>query len=66
MIYVHDRDLGVTLLANQAWFAIDDQQHLTAFLLKDTATRWAQAHHQQVLDFVAARGVASSRLASAR
>lgn len=65
VVYVHDRDLGLKLLANQAWFAIDDKGQLTAFLLKDAAARWAQARHQQVLDYVAARGVAQSRLASA-
>lgn len=65
VVYVHDRDLGIALLANQAWFAADGQGRLNAFLLKDAAAHWAQANHAQVLDYAAARGLASSRLASA-
>ena len=64
VVYAQDRDLGLKLLAGQAWFAPDAQGHLNAFLLKDAATRFAQANHAQVLDFAAARS-ASAQVAAA-
>jgi NitT/TauT family transport system substrate-binding protein len=66
VVYVQDRELGLKLLANQAWFAADAQGALSAFLLKDDAARWAQAHHAKVLDYAAARDVAAPHVASAR
>ena len=65
VVYVHDRDLGLKLLANQAWFAADAKGGLNAFLLKDDAQRWAQANHASVLDFAGARDLASARVAAA-
>ena len=65
-VYAQDRKLGIKLLASQAWFAADAQGRLSAFLLKDDATRWAQDNHAQVLDFAAARGFAATHVASAQ
>jgi NitT/TauT family transport system substrate-binding protein len=64
VVYAQDRKLGLKLLANQAWFAADAKGQLSAFLLKDDATRWAQENHTQVLDFTAARGFAATHVAS--
>ncbi len=66
VVYAQDRELGLKLLANQAWFAADAQGRLNAFLLKDAAARFAQANHAKVLDFAAAQAAASAQVASAR
>jgi NitT/TauT family transport system substrate-binding protein len=66
VVYAQDRDLGIKLLAGQAWFAADDQGRLSAFLQKDAAAKFAQAHHAKVLDFAGAQTVASAQVASAR
>ena len=66
MVYAQDRQLGLKLLANQAWFAADAKGQLSAFLLKDDATHWAQENHAQVMDFAAARGFAATHVASAQ
>ncbi len=64
VVFAHDRNLGIKLLANQAWFATDAKGQINAFLLKDAATAWAQANKGKVLDFAAVRGQAAT-LASA-
>jgi NitT/TauT family transport system substrate-binding protein len=64
VVYAQDRGLGLKLLADRAWFAADEQGRLSAFLLKDDATRWAQANHARVLDFAAARELAATRVAA--
>jgi NitT/TauT family transport system substrate-binding protein len=66
VVYAQDRKLGLKLLAGQAWFATDAQGRLSAFLLKDDATHWAQDNHAQVLDFAAARGFAATHVATAQ
>lgn len=65
VVFAHDRNLGIKLLANQAWFATDAKGQINAFLLKDAATAWAQANKGKVLDFAAVRGQAAT-LASAQ
>ena len=64
VVYAQDRKLGLKLLASQAWFAADAKGQISAFLLKDDATRWAQENHAQVFDFAAARGFAATHVAS--
>lgn len=59
VVYAHDRNLGLKLLAQQAWFAVDGKGQLSAFLLKDAATAWAQANKGNVLDYSAARSLAT-------
>ncbi|MFL6677801.1 MAG: ABC transporter substrate-binding protein [Burkholderiaceae bacterium] len=66
VVYAQDRRLGLKLLAHQAWFVADDKGRLSAFLLRDDATRWARDNHAQVLDFAAARGFAATHVAAAR
>lgn len=53
--YAQDRESGIKLLGNQAWFARSGDGQLNAFLLKDRAQAWADQHGGQVLDFAAAR-----------
>ncbi|MCP4635207.1 MAG: ABC transporter substrate-binding protein [Methyloversatilis sp.] len=65
VVFAHDRNLGIKLLANQAWFATDAKGQINAFLLKDAATAWAQANKGKVLDFAAVRGQTAT-LASAQ
>ena len=43
VVYVQDRESGLKLLASQAWFVPTPRASSSAFLLKDAATRWAQA-----------------------
>lgn len=67
VVYAHDRNTGIKLFANQAWFARDAKGGLSAFLLKADAEAWAKAKGGAVLDFAAAKaGAASSKLAAAR
>ncbi|MFM0326739.1 ABC transporter substrate-binding protein [Caballeronia glebae] len=54
-LYAQDRESGIKLLGDQAWFAKTGDGHLNAFLLKDRAEAWASAHGAQVLDFAAVR-----------
>ncbi|KMZ13869.1 Alkanesulfonates-binding protein [Candidatus Burkholderia humilis] len=53
--YAQDRESGIKLLGNQAWFARNSDGQLNAFLLKDRAQAWVTQHGGQVLDFAAAR-----------
>jgi len=64
VVYAHDRNLGIKLLANQAWFVADAKGQLDAFLLKDAATAYAQANKGRVVDFAAARDEAATRVAA--
>lgn len=65
VVFAHDRNLGIKLLASQAWFVSDAKGQINAFLLKDAATAWAQANKGRVLDFAAVRAQ-SATVASAQ
>ncbi|MBG4803335.1 nitrate ABC transporter substrate-binding protein, partial [Pseudomonas aeruginosa] len=54
-IYAQDRDSGIKLLANQAWFVRDGEGRLNAFLLREQAQDYARRHGGEVRDFAAAR-----------
>ena len=53
-IYAQDRDSGIKLLANQAWFVRDGEGRLSAFLLREQAQDYARRHGGEVRDFAAA------------
>ncbi|MCR7487404.1 nitrous oxide reductase accessory protein NosL, partial [Pseudomonas aeruginosa] len=53
-IYAQDRDSGIKLLANQAWFVRDGEGRLNAFLLREQAQDYARRHGGEVRDFAAA------------
>lgn len=60
-VYAQDRESGIKLLAPQAWFVVDDKGEVSAFLLKQSAEKWANDKGGKVLDFP---GVKSSQVAS--
>ncbi|BCG83379.1 ABC transporter substrate-binding protein [Mesorhizobium sp. 113-3-3] len=55
VFYAQDRESGIKLLGNQAWFVRADGGEVSAFLLKETAAKWARDHGGKVLDFAAAK-----------
>ncbi|MBM2713545.1 ABC transporter substrate-binding protein [Mesorhizobium caraganae] len=55
VFYAQDRESGIKLLGNQAWFVRADGGEVSAFLLKETAEKWARDHSGKVLDFAAAK-----------
>jgi NitT/TauT family transport system substrate-binding protein len=57
-IYAQDRDRGIKLLAEQAWFVADPKGDINAFLLKGSAADWAEAHGGQITDFAGAKQAA--------
>ncbi|THF65174.1 ABC transporter substrate-binding protein [Pseudothauera rhizosphaerae] len=58
VVFVHDRNTGLKLFANQAWYVRDGQGGIAAFLLKADADAWAQAHGGQVNGYADARNAA--------
>ncbi|HXW28720.1 MAG TPA: ABC transporter substrate-binding protein [Xanthobacteraceae bacterium] len=62
VVYAQDRESGIKLFANEAWFLRSPTGELSAFLLKEGAERWSKAHGGTVLDFAGARnGLIASR-----
>ncbi|APG95118.1 ABC transporter substrate-binding protein [Sinorhizobium americanum] len=61
VFYAQDRESGIKLIGEQAWFVRADSGEVSAFFLKENAESWAKAHGGNVLDFT---GVKSSILAS--
>lgn len=55
VVYAQDRNSGIKLLANQAWFVRGDNGEVSAFLLKGQAEDWTKSRGGKVLDFNAAR-----------
>ncbi|MGK3994835.1 ABC transporter substrate-binding protein [Sorangium sp. So ce1024] len=63
--FVHDRESGVKLLADRAWYARRPDGSASAFLAKEDAERWAAANAAAVVDFAALRGGAAQLTAVA-
>jgi NitT/TauT family transport system substrate-binding protein len=55
VFYAQDRESGIKLLGNQAWFVRNEGGEIGAFLLKENAEKWASANGGDVLDFAAAK-----------
>jgi NitT/TauT family transport system substrate-binding protein len=55
VVYAQDRESGIKLFANRAWFVRSRKGELSAFLLKQAAEQWAKQNGGEVLDFSAAR-----------
>ena len=55
VVYAQDRESGIKLFAQQAWFVRAENGELGAFLLKASAEKWAAAKGGQVLDYASAR-----------
>lgn len=58
VLYVHDRNTGLKLLASKAWYVQDGKGQVSAFLLKGSADGWARANGGKVRDFAAVSGAA--------
>ncbi len=48
VVFVHDRNTGLKLFANDAWY-VEKGTEVSAFLLKKDADEWAKAHTGEVL-----------------
>lgn len=55
VFYAQDRETGIKLFGNQAWFVHSDSGEVNAFLLKGQAEAWAKANGGKVVDFAGAR-----------
>ena len=65
VIYVHDRESGIKLFADKAWY-VRMGGKLAAFLLKTQATAWAQKEGGDVIPFAEAQSSAGNKVASDR
>ena len=54
-VYAQDRESGIKLFANDAWFVSSDGKEINAFLLKESADAWAKKNNGKVLDFNGAK-----------
>lgn len=60
VVYGHDRDSGLKLFADDAWFVSHGKNEFSVFLLKESAEAWAKKNGGKVLDFNGAKaGIAS-------
>ncbi|MBG0808253.1 ABC transporter substrate-binding protein [Methylosinus sp. H3A] len=57
-IYAFDRVSGVEIFADRAWFVSDSNGRLSAYLSKDTASRFGDGANGGVLDFTEAKSKA--------
>jgi NitT/TauT family transport system substrate-binding protein len=64
VVYVQDRSSGLKLFANQAWYVKDSRGNIDAFLLKDSADRYAKQVNGNVVDFAAAKTDATQAVAA--
>ena len=55
VVYAQDRESGIKLFAQQAWFVRAANGELGAFLSRGAAEKWASAKGGQVVDFAGAR-----------
>lgn len=62
VIYAQDRESGIKLFAQQAWFVRASSGELSAFLSKGAAEGWAKGKGGQIVDYAGAReSVVASR-----
>jgi NitT/TauT family transport system substrate-binding protein len=60
VVYAQDRENGIKLFANQAWFVHSVKGELSAFLLRASAENWSKQHGGEVLDYAGARDAISA------
>jgi NitT/TauT family transport system substrate-binding protein len=60
VIYGHDRESGLKLFADDAWFVSHGKGEFSVFLLKDSAEAWAKKNGGKVLDFNGAKASVAS------
>ena len=61
VVYVHDRESGLKLFADKAWY-VSQEGKLAAFLLKSSADNWAAKNGGAVLGYPDARRSVDARL----
>jgi NitT/TauT family transport system substrate-binding protein len=61
VVYVHDRESGLKLFADKAWY-VSQEGKLAAFLLKSSADNWAAKNGGAVLGYADARRSVDARL----
>ena len=54
-VYAQDRESGIKLFANDAWFVSSGGKEINVFLLKESADAWAKKNNGKVLDFNGAK-----------
>lgn len=59
VVYAQDRNTGIKLLADKAWYAVDKKGQINAFLSKGAAAGWAKAQGGNVADFNAVKSAAT-------
>jgi NitT/TauT family transport system substrate-binding protein len=65
VVYVHDRETGIKLFADKAWY-VNDGGRLTAFLSKTGAQAWASKHGGVVMGLAEAQKTISLQLTEQR
>ena len=58
--YAQDRESGIKLFANDAWFVINGKKEINAFLLKESAEAWAKKNNGKVLGLHDAKAAIAS------
>ncbi|QRQ84815.1 ABC transporter substrate-binding protein [Cupriavidus oxalaticus] len=58
VLYVHDRNTGLKLLADKVWYVQDGKGQVSAFLLKGSADSYAKDHGGSVRNYAAVSGAA--------
>ncbi|SCB34847.1 ABC transporter substrate-binding protein [Cupriavidus alkaliphilus] len=58
VLYVHDRNTGLKLLADKVWYVQDGKGQVSAFLLKGSADSYARSHGGSVRSYAAVSGAA--------
>jgi len=64
VVFVHDRQSGLKLLANQAWFARSPNGQIDAYLEKDAAEKSAQKSGGTVVNFASTFASSTAKLAA--
>ena len=59
-MYGHDRETGLKLFADDAWFVSHGKGEFSVFLLKESAEAFAKKNGGKVLDFNGAKGSVAS------
>ncbi|HEX6590772.1 MAG TPA: ABC transporter substrate-binding protein [Moraxellaceae bacterium] len=59
VVYAQDRNTGIKLLADRAWYTVDKNGQVNAFLSRGAANAWVKAQGGSVADFNAVKAAAT-------
>jgi NitT/TauT family transport system substrate-binding protein len=59
-VFVQDRENGIKLLADQAWFVVDSNGRINAFLIESAAAAFAKEKGGEIVDFTKAKALAQA------